>query len=255
MAVREESETADGVVTRVRPFLRLKAVIERRDSRAGRLFDGGIQFLIILNLIAFSIDTLPSIPENLRITLAGFEIFSIVIFTLEYLTRLLVADSRPRFIFSFFGLVDLAATLPFYLAFGMDLRAIRALRLLRLLKLLRYGPAINRFHRAFFIARDELILFGTAAMIVLFLAATGIYFFENEAQPEAFQSVFHALWWAVATLTTVGYGDVYPVTVGGRVFTAFVVIVGLGIVAVPTGLFASALSKARAEEDEAKRRK
>lgn len=129
------------------------------------------------------------------------------------------------------------------------LRALRALRLLRLLKLLRYGPAIGRFHRAFHIAKDELVLFGSAAMIVLFLSATGIYLFENEAQPEAFKSVFHALWWGIVTLTTVGYGDAYPVTVGGRIFTFFILIIGLGVVAIPTGLIASALSKARADEE------
>jgi voltage-gated potassium channel len=83
----------------------------------------------------------------------------------------------------------------------------------------------------------------------LFLAAVGIYYFENEAKPEAFASVFHALWWSIVTLTTVGYGDVYPITVGGRIFTFFVLIIGLGVVAVPAGMFATALSKARQEED------
>jgi voltage-gated potassium channel len=83
----------------------------------------------------------------------------------------------------------------------------------------------------------------------LYLSAVGIYYFENEAQPEQFKSVFHSLWWAVATLTTVGYGDIFPITAGGRVFTFFVLMVGLGVVAVPAGLVASALSKARSEED------
>ena len=92
------------------------------------------------------------------------------------------------------------------------------------------------------------MLFGSAALIILYLSAVGIYYFENEAQPEAFKSVFHSLWWAVATLTTVGYGDVYPITAGGRIFTFFVLAVGLGIVAVPSGLIASALSQAREEQ-------
>ena len=91
------------------------------------------------------------------------------------------------------------------------------------------------------------MLFGICSMVLLYFSAVGIYYFEKEAQPEAFGSVFHSLWWAVATLTTVGYGDIYPVTVGGKVFTFFILMVGLGIVAVPTGLFASALSKAREE--------
>lgn len=137
------------------------------------------------------------------------------------------------------------------LALGVDLRSVRALRLLRLfhlLKLARYGSAARRLQRATLLVREELVLFTGAASVLIFLAAVGIYYFERDAQPAAFASVFHSLWWAVITLTTVGYGDVYPVTVGGRVFTFLVLMVGLGIVAVPTGLIASALSKARDEE-------
>jgi len=99
------------------------------------------------------------------------------------------------------------------------------------------------------IAREEIVLFGVAAALLLFLAAVGIYYFENEVQPEAFASVFHSLWWAICTLTTVGYGDVYPITTGGKVFTFFVLATGLGIISVPAGLVASALSRARAMED------
>ena len=90
---------------------------------------------------------------------------------------------------------------------------------------------------------------------MLYLSAVGIFYFENEAQPEQFKSVFHSLWWAVTTLTTVGYGDAYPVTTGGRIFTFLVLMLGLGTVAVPSGLVASALSKARQEEDEEGSRK
>ena len=99
--------------------------------------------------------------------------------------------------------------------------------------------------------KDELALFMIATAFVLFLAAVGIYYFEGQAQPETFGSVFHCLWWAVVTLTTVGYGDVYPVTLGGKIFTAIILMVGLGVVAVPTGLFASALTiTGRAEDND-----
>jgi voltage-gated potassium channel len=165
---------------------------------------------------------------------------------------LFVADPKTAYIFSFYGVVDLLAILPFYVSTGLDLRSLRAVRLLRLfriVKLVRYSAAIQRFHRAFVIAKEELVLFFSAAAVVLFLSAVGIHYFEGQAQPEAFGSVFHCLWWAVVTLTTVGYGDVYPVTVGGRVFTFLVLIVGLGVVAVPTGIMASALSEARTMED------
>ncbi len=185
--------------------------------------------------------------------LYAVEVRSVVFFSIEYLLRIYVAPSRLKFITSFFGIIDLAAILPFYLSIGLDLRSMRAFRLMRLfrlLKLARYNAAIRRFHRALSIAQEEIILFLCLTAIMLWLAAVGIYQFEHEAQPEAFKSVFHSLWWAVTTLTTVGYGDVYPITVEGRIFTFFVLLVGLGIVAVPAGLVSSALSKARQIEDE-----
>ena len=212
-----------------------------------------IQALIVLSLVAFAVETLPGLSEPLRRFLRGFEVATVAIFTVEYLLRVSLCRPRGRYALSFFGLVDLMAVLPFYLSTGIDLRSVRAFRLLRLfrlLKLARYSSAIRRFHRAFLIVREELILFGATSLIIFYLASVGIYHFENQAQPEAFASVFHSFWWSVATLTTVGYGDVYPVTVGGKVFTFIVLMIGLGLVAVPTGLFASALSQARDEERE-----
>lgn len=99
-------------------------------------------------------------------------------------------------------------------------------------------------------AKEEIALFSVITAMLLFLSSVGIYYFEHEAQPEVFKSVFHSLWWAVATLTTVGYGDIYPITVGGKIFTFFILMVGLGIVAVPAGLLVSALSRVRMEEQE-----
>lgn len=136
--------------------------------------------------------------------------------------RLFVADKKFQYIFSFFGVIDLLAILPFYLSTGLDLRSIRIFRLLRLfrmLKLLRYSKAINRFHRALIIAKEEMILFGCVAMMLLYLSKVGIYYFENSVQPDQFKSIFHSLWWSLATLTTVGYGVLYPVTAGGQIFT------------------------------------
>ena len=230
----------------------LKQVVEDTSTRKGRAFDLAMQSLIVLSLVTFSIETLPSLSDATRSALRRTEVVIVLIFTVEYLLRLLVADNRLKFATSFFGLIDLFAILPFYLALGVDLRAIRSFRLLRLFhifKLARYSRAMRRFHRAILIAREELVLFGAIATIVLYLAAVGIYYFERDAQPDKFASVFHSLWWSVATLTTVGYGDVYPITVGGRCFTFVILLVGLGIVSIPAGLVASALSKAREIEE------
>lgn len=111
---------------------------------------------------------------------------------------------------------------------------------------------MRRIRQAFAIVKEELILFGSVSLILLYLSAVGIHFFENEAQPEKFSSVFECLWWAITSLTTVGYGDTYPITVGGRVFTFFVLVIGLGVVAVPTGMFASALSQVRSSDEESR---
>lgn len=237
---------------------KLKRVIEQNHSGAGLAFMLSIQFLILLSLVSFSIDTMPELsPTTVRV-LGIVETVTVIIFTAEYLLRLYVADSKRQFARSFYGIVDLVAILPFYLGlvitgFGVDFRSIRVLRLLRLfavLKFVRYSKAIRIFGRAFLIAKEELILFFVAMLMLLYLAAVGIWYFENEVQPEAFGSVFRSLWWAIVTLTTVGYGDVYPLTVGGRVFTFFLLMIGLGTIAIPSGIVASALGQSRSMEEE-----
>ncbi|MBA3966458.1 MAG: ion transporter [Nitrospirales bacterium] len=231
--------------------MNLKSIIESRDSIEGKLFFLFIQSLIVISIITFSIETLPNLEESTREFLSAAEASIVAIFTIEYFLRIYVADKKTDYLFSFFGIVDFLAILTFYLALGMDLRSLRILRMLRLfrlLKLARYNSAMQRFSNAFFIAKEELVLFGVVTVMLLYLSAVGIYYFENGAQPEQFKSIFHSFWWAVATLTTVGYGDVFPVTVGGRIFTFFILMIGLGIVAVPAGLLASALTKVRKED-------
>lgn len=229
----------------------LRTILDDTDSRPGRIFALAIQLLIVVSLITFTLDTLPDLSAGMRALLGDIELFTISVFTAEYVGRVIIAEKKAAFIFSFYGLVDLLAVLPFYLSSGLDLRTLRALRLLRLiriLKLFRYSRAIDRFRRALSIIKEELILFGFIAVIMLYLSAVGIYYFENAAQPDQFRSVIHSLWWAITTLTTVGYGDMFPVTAGGKFFTFLVLMVGLGIVAVPTGLIASALSQTRKED-------
>ncbi len=203
---------------------------------------------IIFSVICFSIETLPDISSDVQRFLTWSERIVIVIFTGEYLYRLAVARHRLRFVFSFYGMIDLLAILPFFLTLAVDLRSLRLLRfvrLLRLLKLARYNRAMHRFVMAVAMAREELAIFLSITLVLLYLAAFGIFQFEHAAQPDKFRSIFDAMWWAVATLTTVGYGDIYPITVGGRIFTFTILILGLGLVAVPTGIVASALSAVR----------
>lgn len=217
------------------------------NSGMGLYFNFFIQFLIIVSIVNFTILTLPNLSTKTQKIINGLEVFCVAVFTIEYLLRIYAAKSRVRFFFSFFGLVDLIAILPFYLALGMDLKSLRAIRLfriLRLFKFLRYGNTLEKMKKSFNIIKRELFLFTLATLLLLYFSSIGIYYFENEAQPEVFTSLFDAMWWSVATLTTVGYGDVYPITNGGKIFASAIVFIGLGLVAIPTGLIASSLTKA-----------
>jgi len=230
-----------------------KRIIEGVDTKSALAFDFGVQGLILLSLVTFAIETLPNLTETLREWLNWIEVATVLVFTAEYVLRLWVADNPLKYATSFFGIVDLLSILPFYLALGIDLRTLRVLRFMRLFrvfKLGRYSRAIQRLGVAFQLAKEEIFLFFFVSMLLLYLAAVGIYYFESEAQPDKFGSIFHSLWWAICTLTTVGYGDVYPITVGGRLFTFMVLLIGMGIVAVPAGVLASALLQARRIESE-----
>jgi voltage-gated potassium channel len=167
----------------------MKKELFSRDERGCVLFgrfEYIFQILIILSLVSFAIETLPDLSPRSRSALHLFEVFSVTVFTLEYLLRAFFAKPWRAYMFSFFGVVDLVAVLPFYLTTGLDLRSLRAfrlLRLVRLLKLVRYSAAIQRYHKAFTIAKEELVFFGFLSLILLYLSSVGIYYFENEAQP------------------------------------------------------------------------
>ncbi|WP_299780434.1 ion transporter [uncultured Formosa sp.] len=233
----------------------LRLLVEDNTTKKGKLFDYIIQVLILLSLIAFSIETLPNISIDTKNYLDYFETVCVVIFSIEYLIRIYVAEKPLKYIFSFYGIIDLLAILPFYLKGTLDFRALRAFRVFRIfraLKLIRYNKALHRFHLAAKLVKEEIVLFLIVTAIFVFIASAGIYYFENEAQPEVFASIFHSAWWAVVTLTTVGYGDVYPITTGGKIFTFCILIIGVGIVTIPAGLVATSLSKAREIEEKEK---
>lgn len=230
----------------------LQKIVEDNTTKKGRYFDYVIQLFIVLSLVSFSIETFPDLQDKLRVRLQYFEVFSVIVFSVEYLLRVWVSKRPIKYIFSFYGIIDILAILPFYLVGFLDLRFLRAFRILRIfraLKAIRYNKALQRFGLAFKLVKEEIVLFIACTIILIFITSAGIYYFENEAQPETFKSIFHSAWWSIVTLTTVGYGDVYPITLGGRIFTFFVLMIGVGLVTVPAGLVASALSKAREIED------
>jgi voltage-gated potassium channel len=234
---------------------RVAVILDGEDATLGRSVAFAIQALIALSAISVAIETLPGLPEWAARVLAIEEAAIVVVFTVEYALRVWSAPNRIQYVLGFWGIIDLLAILPSLFMLGTDLRAVRSIRLLRLLrlfKLARYNRAADRLAAALYSVRAELVLFLFISIITLYICSVGIFYFEHEAQPEAFASIPHSFWWSVATLTTVGYGDVYPITAGGRIFTFFVLMVGLGTVAVPTGLVATALSNSRSDANDNK---
>jgi len=234
---------------------RIYAIIESadRDDETSRIADIGIVSLITLNVLAVILESVDSISATYQAEFYWFETFSVTIFSIEYVLRLwscvdpadtetgMALKTRLRYALSIHGIIDLVAILPFYLGMfiNADLRFLRALRLIRILKLTRYSPALTLLLRA--LKREQQAISAALFLmaIALIVAACGIYVCERTAQPDDFGSIPAAIWWAIATLTTVGYGDVIPITVGGKMFGACVMLVGVVMVALPTGILAS----------------
>lgn len=232
----------------------LRNIVDDNTTQKGRIFDYIVEGLIFISLVGYALETLPDLSNQFRRVLKVIEYVSVILFSIEYVLRIYVAKKPFKYIFSFYGLIDLLAILPFYLNTTTDLRSLRAFRIFRIFrafKLIRYNKALNRFHQAWKIVREEVVLFLLVTGIFLYLASAGIYYFENAEQPEVFTSIFSSAWWSVVTLTTVGYGDVYPITTGGKLFTFFILMIGVGIVTIPAGLVSSALTKAREMEEKA----
>lgn len=211
--------------------------------------------LIIINVITLFLESYNSINDQYGAVFKIIELVSIIIFSLEYIIRLWVADyafpkagpikSRLKYIFSFMGLVDLLSILPFYLPYviKIDLRVIRILRLFRLLRLFklnRHSKSLRIIVSVFKKTKNDILVTVFLVSFLLIMAATLMYDIENEAQPEAFANIGEALWWSVATLTTVGYGDIYPITGLGKLLSGVIALLGIGIVALPTGIISSA---------------
>jgi len=225
-------------------------------SPLARLVTVFIVVLVLLNVTTNILASMQDFYAEHKGWLFRFELVSTLIFTVEYFARLwtcveseegrfrALIKGRLRFALTPMMLIDLLAIMPFYLMMwtSMDLLFLRVFRLFRVFKLTRYSPAMGMLIT---VLRKESRSFGAAMFILLVImvfAASGIYLVEHESQPEAFGSIPAAMWWAVATLTTVGYGDVTPMTPLGKLFGASITIVGVGMVALPAGILASAFS-------------
>ena len=221
-------------------------------------FDLFIIILISLNVIAIILESEEALKIKYRKYFFWFETFSVVVFTIEYALRIWTyveldqylhhVKGRLKWIFSPMALIDLLAILPFYLPFiGVDLRFLRILRLFRIfriVKVARYSSAMIMLASVVKQKKEELIIALFFCSIMTILCATVLYYAERSAQPETFGSIPKAMWWAIITLTTVGYGDVYPITTFGKVMASIVAVLGIGLYALPTGILASGFSSA-----------
>ncbi|MGB0900427.1 ion transporter [Halocynthiibacter sp.] len=200
--------------------------------------------LIGVSAVTIALETIPSIPAGAKIWFDRFEFFILAVFVIEYLLRVTCTHKPWRYIFSFWGLVDLLSCLPALLLLIPAWQTVRTLRLMRLLRLLKpfhSSLILFRLRDALHLVRGELYVFTILAGVMLYISSVGIYLFEHEAQPDVFTSIPESFWWAIATFTTVGYGDMFPITTGGRIFTSFVLFIGLGTVAVPSAIITTAL--------------
>lgn len=226
--------------------------------------------LIILNIIALIVESYEEIREPYGFYFDIFEIFSVIIFTIEYIVRIWVSDldknykgskfsKRLQFIRSPLGIIDLIAIVPFYLPYFLlfDLRVIRILRLFRLFRILkigRYSKSLKTIKEALQECKSELTTTVFVAFVLIIISSTLMYYAENDAQPELFASIIHSFWWSVVTLTTVGYGDVYPITVLGKIFSGITALIGIGFVALPTGIISATFIE-KVQEKKAKKEK
>ncbi|WP_245828619.1 ion transporter [Solemya elarraichensis gill symbiont] len=227
-------------------------------DRVSKIFDICLMILIVVNVTMVILDSVPSIHAQYGDFLFWFEAFSVAIFTVEYIARVWSCTLLPRYAKPVSGrlrfalhpmlLIDLIAIVPFYLPLlGVDMMVVRIFRLLRILrifKLMRYSRASALIGNVLKDKIEELALSTILLMFMLIVSAALMYHAEHEVQPEVFSSIPAAIWWSVVTLTTVGYGDVYPVTDLGRVFGGMIAIIGIGIVALPAGILSAGFVEA-----------
>jgi len=220
---------------------------------SSKLIDLFLMSLVLMSVVAVILESVPEIQEIYFHRLRLFEIFCISVFSIEYLLRLWTAPQKYpkakypylKYFFSFYGLIDICAIIPFYLSLyttSIDLRILRVVRVLRIIKISHYNTALQDLWNAIYDERKSFYSASYIFTVALLISASLAYYAENTAQPEAFKSIPHAIWWAIITLTTVGYGDVSPVTFFGKIIGIFTALMGVCTVALLTGIVANSFS-------------
>jgi voltage-gated potassium channel len=221
------------------------------DTKLDKVINGFIIFLIASNILAVIVETVPGIYNGREKFFHYFDLVSVIIFSIEYVLRVWSANHDPKYRHSIHGrirymlsgpaLIDLLAILPFYIHIfvGFDLRILRIFRLLRFFRLFRltaYMKATKLVKNVFKSTINELLLCLVLALFLIIISSSLVYFAEHQAQPEKFKSIPSTIWWSVITLTTVGYGDLIPITPMGKIFTSIILLAGIAIFALPAGI-------------------
>lgn len=230
--------------------------VSEKDGDLSWWFDTLIITLIAANVLSIILESIDSIQMAYSDFFIQFELISVIIFSIEYILRVWTANEDPkyqtpvlgnmRYMLSPMAVIDFLAIMPFYLPlFGFDLRFLRIMRLFRLFrlfKIVRYIRAIRIMRNVVQAKKEELLVSFVFTFFMLLMTSSLMYYIENEAQPEQFSSIPQTMWWGIATLTTVGYGDIYPITPLGKIFGGAISILGIGLFALPTGILASGFS-------------
>lgn len=232
---------------------KLFIIIFEADTRAGQLFDKTLIFLILLSLVVVVVDSIESFSSEFHFSLTVLEWIFTLIFSLEYIARVYCAKNRMQYIKSFYGIIDLVAILPTYLAMLfpelhalIDVRVLRLIRIFRIFKLTEYVTEYVHLGAALAASRRKIFVFLSGVLMIVMVLGTLMYVVEGPAN--GFTSIPTSIYWAISTMTTVGFGDITPKTDLGRFITSIMMLMGWGTLAVPTGIVTAELASSRTEQ-------
>jgi len=227
---------------------KLFVIIFKADTRAGRAFDIALLWLILISILSIFLESLPRLSKDYLEYLYRIEWVITVLFTIEYIARIWIVRNKLKYLKSFFGIIDLLAILPAYLSifiagsqFALILRIFRLLRVFRILNLGRYVGESYSLLNALKASRYKIIVFLEAVLVIVVIVGTLMYLIEGETS--GFDSIPISVYWTIVTLTTVGFGDITPITPLGRVVASLLMLLGYGVIAVPTGIVSSELAR------------
>jgi voltage-gated potassium channel len=232
---------------------KLHDIIYEADTPLGKMFDVVLLFLILLSIVFVMLESVSKYDAKFHDVLYIGEWVITIFFTIEYIARIITVKKPFRYIFSFYGIIDFVSTIPLYLSFifaGTQaiilVRALRLLRVFRILKITRYVGESNKLVRALLHSRAKIFIFLFTVLIIAMISGTIMYLIEGEES--GFKNIPVSVYWSIVTLTTVGYGDIAPITPLGQFLASFIMILGYGIIAVPTGIISAEYSRMRPEE-------